>query len=284
MENVPKTVNSDESRLRQILLNLVGNAVKFTHQGSVALYVTEKDGYLQFSIKDTGTGISQEDVKYIFDPFVQVSKPGRLQQSGTGLGTSIAKRFVELMDGNIQVESRLGKGSSFTFKIPCHAVGSETTSITIDSTTDLYTTVSTPAVGSLPTIQQPATRVLLAEDDPIGQRIAVKLLTKAGFSVDVAETGSIAWQKAKSEKYGLILTDIRMPGIDGIELTKRIREMERKNSLPAVIIIGLSAHAFEEVATECIEAGMNRFMTKPVDPETILAAVSAGTNIDNNSD
>ncbi|MCF7821210.1 MAG: response regulator [Mariprofundaceae bacterium] len=284
MENVPKTINSAESQLRQVLLNLIGNAVKFTHHGNVALYVTEKNGYLQFSIRDTGIGISREDLKQIFDPFVQVSRPAHLQQSGTGLGTSIAKRFVELMEGEIQAESELGKGSNFTFRIPCHAVGTKTISTTIDSTMDLYKATHTPAVKNPPTVQQSASRVLLAEDDPIGQRIAVKLLTKAGFSVDVAETGNIAWQKARHEKYDLILTDVRMPGIDGIELTKRIRQMERKNSQPAVMIIGLSAHALEEVATECIKAGMNRFMTKPVNPETILTAVLAGINIDNNSD
>ncbi|MFC1542260.1 ATP-binding protein [Pseudomonadota bacterium] len=281
MENVPKIINSDESRLRQVLLNLVGNAVKFTHQGGVTLNVTEKKGYLRFSILDTGIGIPQEDLEQIFDPFVQTSRPTRLQQSGTGLGTSIAKRFVELMEGKIQAESELGEGSNFTFNIPCHAVGLELTNISIDSSMDIYRTLSAPAQENSATVKQPTSRILLAEDDPIGQRIAVKLLTNAGFSVDIAENGTIAWEKAKSEMYDCILTDIRMPGIDGIELTKRIRKMELEQSLPAVNIIGLSAHALEEVASECLEAGMNKFMTKPVDPETILAAVSTTIKPDN---
>ncbi|MFC1567774.1 ATP-binding protein [Pseudomonadota bacterium] len=283
IENVPKTIICDESRLRQVLLNLVGNAVKFTDQGSVTLCVNERDGYLQFSIQDTGIGIPHEDLEYIFDPFVQASKSIEEKQTGTGLGTSIAKRFVELMGGEIKAESEPGSGSNFTFKIPYHAVGDEIINIATDSMMDLYNTIPTSEMDNHLAVQQSASRILLAEDDPISQRIAVKLLTQAGFSVDIAETGTIAWQKAKSETYDLILTDLRMPGIDGIELTKRIRRMERKNSLPAVIIIGLSAHALEEVATECIEAGMNQFMTKPVNPETILAVVSAGMNSDNNS-
>ncbi len=119
----------------------------------------------------------------------------------------------------------------------------------------------------------PRLRVLLAEDDPIGQRIASKQLSKAGMKVDVASNGESAWEMVQNQSYDLLLTDIRMPGMNGITLTKKIRALEKHANKPRLPIIGLSAHALEDVANECLEAGMDHFMTKPVDPETILSTI-----------
>ncbi|MES0370721.1 MAG: ATP-binding protein [Mariprofundaceae bacterium] len=282
IKNTPKTIISDESRLRQILLNLIGNAMKFTHQGEVSVHVTEKSNQLEFIIKDSGIGIAKEDLKHVFEPFVQSSKELELQQLGTGLGTSIVKRFVELMGGSIRVESKLGEGSCFTFSIPCYPDGNETISCDIDSTTELFH--ASPEAGKEERTDHQSTtlRVLLAEDDPIGQRIASKQLTKAGIEVHIVDNGELAWEKMQNHSYDLLLTDIRMPLIDGIELTRKIRALEKKSNSPRLPIIGLSAHALEEVANECIEAGMDHFMAKPVDPEKILSAILKSTSRNKN--
>lgn len=278
MDNAPKTIISDEVHLRQILLNLVGNAMKFTNRGEVSVHVTEESGQLRFMIKDSGIGIAMEDLKHVFEPFVQASNSSLSQQKGTGLGTSIVKHFVELMEGSIQVESKLGKGSCFTFNIPCYPDGAETISCEINSTTELFKPAPVAdkedATDNLPS----TLRVLLAEDDPIGQRIATKQLCRAGMEVHIVENGEHAWKEIQKHSYDLLLTDVRMPGIDGIELTQKIRAMEKELNRPRLPIIGLSAHALEEVAKECIEAGMDHFMTKPVDPETILSTILMSTS------
>ncbi len=271
MEETPQTIIGDESRLRQVLLNLVGNAIKFTERGEVSVHVTRKGEKLHFSIKDTGIGISRKDLKHIFEPFVQLMEMNQTEQPGTGLGTSIVKRFVELMGGNIEASSEPGRGSCFQFAIPCHPVDSETITLHINSTDRLF--ISAPDTKDEASEAVPALRVLLAEDDPIGQRIASRQLLKAGMEVDVVSNGESAWKKIQNQSYDLLLTDIRMPGINGIKLTEKIRAMEKHSDRPRLPIIGLSAHALEDVANECLEAGMDHFMTKPVDPETILSTI-----------
>ncbi|MFC1567777.1 ATP-binding protein [Pseudomonadota bacterium] len=272
MEETPQTIIGDESRLRQVLLNLVGNAVKFTEHGEISVHVIEKERRLHFSIKDTGIGISKTDLENIFEPFVQATNTSQPEHVGTGLGTSIVKRFVELMEGNIEASSELGKGSCFHFTIPCHPVGSETINCHNNSAEELF--IFPSIVKDEKSEPVPMLRVLLAEDDPIGQRIASKQLSKAGMEVDVVGNGENAWEKVQSQSYDLLLTDIRMPGINGIKLTEKIRAMEKHSDKPRLLIIGLSAHALEDVAKECIEAGMDHFMTKPVDPETILSTIT----------
>ena len=273
IEHAPKVILSDESRLRQILLNLVGNAVKFTEQGEVSLHVIEKRGYLHFMVKDSGIGMSQEDLKHVFEPFSQGSSDYQWKQFGSGLGTSIAKRFVELMQGHIHVESKQGEGSCFFFNIPCFPSGSERTHCEISSNANLWQSSSTDehevAVESLPS----RLRVLLAEDDPIAQRIAKKRLSKAGMDVHVVDNGEDALQQIQKHSYDLLLTDIRMPKLDGLEMTRRIRAMEKELDQSHLPIIGLSAHVLEEVVQDCLSAGMDHFMVKPVEPEAILSTI-----------
>ncbi|MES0370718.1 MAG: ATP-binding protein [Mariprofundaceae bacterium] len=272
--NIPEKLIGDESRLRQVLLNLIGNAIKFTHEGEISMHASCIHGHLHFKIQDSGIGIPAEKIESIFEPFTQLENSSLTQQKGTGLGTSIVKRFVELMDGNVQVESALGKGSCFSFQIPCNPVGRERISHSIDATKgDLN-------IIDLKDIQEPTVKrtlhikALLAEDDPIGLRIAIKQLSKAGIEVDAVDNGNSAWEMVQNNSYDLLLTDIRMPGLNGIELTQKIRKMEKESNTPYLPIIGLSAHAMDEVARECFEAGMNHFMTKPVDPESILKTIT----------
>ncbi|MDT8376291.1 MAG: PAS domain S-box protein [Mariprofundaceae bacterium] len=271
LENTPETIISDESRLRQVLLNLVGNAVKFTEHGEVSVHVFEQEGLLLFSVRDTGIGISRQDLEHIFEPFVQATNSSQPEHTGTGLGTTIVKRFVDLMEGNIEASSNPGKGSCFHFTIPCHPVGSKRIGHHSDSMEKLF--ASPPAVKEEKSESMPALRVLLAEDDPIGQRIATRKLSMAGMKVDAVSNGERAWEKMQSQPYDLLLTDVRMPGMNGITLTKKIRAMEKRFGKPPLPIIGLSAYAVEDVARQCLEAGMNHFMTKPVDPETILSTI-----------
>ena len=271
IEEAPKFIIGDESRLRQVLLNLIGNAVKFTNQGEVSVHVERREKHLHFLVKDTGIGISNADLEHVFEPFMQVTDSMRLEHTGTGLGTSIVKRFVELMEGSIEASSELGQGSCFSFTIPYHPVGNETISCHNNSAEELF--ISAPKLEKEKGKLTPKLRVLLAEDDPIGQRIASKQLSKAGMQVTVVGSGEDAWEMVRNHSYDLLLTDIRMPGMNGITLTKKIRAMEKHSSKPRLPIIGLSAHALEDVVKECLDVGMDHFMTKPVDPETILSTI-----------
>jgi len=277
IQNVPARLVGDESRLRQVLLNLIGNAVKFTDQGGITVTVVIEEDDIHFCVSDTGIGIPAESIDTIFDPFTQVAKASTAHKHGTGLGTSIVKRFVELMGGEILVESSLGEGSRFRFRIPCKPVGDEKIDIEVDALNDSLDIGENRDHEILSSFRNRKLRALLAEDDPVGQRIAIKLLSKAGIEVDAVSNGQEALDLASSHKYDLLLTDVRMPDISGIELTRKIRQMEQDSGWPRLPIIGLSAHALEEVASECIQAGMDHFMTKPVDPVSILSAVSLKT-------
>ncbi len=281
MTNAPLFMIGDESRLRQVLLNLVGNAVKFTEHGYVLVTVNGMDDQIFFSVKDSGIGIPSESIKTIFEPFRQVPSSQQPQQRGTGLGTSIVKHFVELMEGDIEVESKIGHGTSFTFKIPSATVDDEFITRSIDVSTEnldliISSEISTPATPIDDDTSE--IKALLAEDDPIGQRIAIKQLRRAGIHVDSVDNGNDAWEKLQSESYDLLLTDIRMPGMNGIELTRKIRSLESESGRTRMIIVGLSAHALEEVAKECREVGMDDFMTKPVNPEVILSTILSATS------
>jgi|GEM_PF-2621506 len=275
IDYAPKEILGDESRLRQILLNLVGNAVKFTEKGEISIHIKEEGGQLYFAVKDSGIGISDEDLKHIFESFVQGSTNHQAQYVGTGLGTNIVKRFVELMKGQIQVESILGKGSCFSFNIPSYPVGSETVHCDIDSSTclDLSEALAHKVAVTAREESSASLRILLAEDDFIAQRIVIKRFSKVGIHVDVVDNGEDALSKVQNNSYDLLMTDIRMPKLDGLVLTQKIRAMEQNLNRSRLTIIGLSAHALEEVVQECLDAGMDYFMSKPIDPEEILSTI-----------
>ncbi len=276
LEMVPEIIIGDESRLRQVLLNLIGNAIKFTDEGSISVEVSKVEGKLSFIVKDSGIGIPKEHLDDIFEPFTQVMLSNRSRPRGTGLGTNIIKRFVELMGGEISVHSEVGKGTCFTFTIPCHTNSNNTVTHKLDATRMNLNVEPDDsfATQTLDGLRPFRIRALLAEDDPIGQRIVVKQLARAGIDVVSVDNGNHAWKKIRNEHFDMLLTDIRMPGLSGIELTRKIRQLEEETSQERLPIVGLSAHAMEDVANECIDAGMDHFMTKPVDPESILAAVT----------
>ncbi|MDX8396507.1 MAG: response regulator [Mariprofundaceae bacterium] len=273
LDHVPKRITSDLSRLRQVLLNLVGNAFKFTPQGFVHIHVYTKDAALYFKIKDSGIGISPGMIDQIFDPFVQEADLMASEHEGTGLGTTIVKRFLKLMGGDISVKSEKGKGSCFSFHIP-YQPASETHYTQQFNASEIAGTLSIPKKAHIQAINPAKLHILLAEDDPIAQRIASSMLSKAGMRVDIADNGIQAWDKLQKNRYDLLLTDIRMPELDGITLTQRIREQEKSNHTGQHLpIIGISAHVLEGVSQTCMDAGMDDFLSKPVDPEQILNTV-----------
>jgi len=275
-KQTPCTMHGDISRMRQILLNLIGNAVKFTEKGFVRIEISYSGALLTCTVHDSGIGISEQDQEHIFEPFTQSKALMERQHSGTGLGTSIVKRFIELMHGTISVESKLGEGSRFTFTIPCHMQGSILPHhIQLQEPLESSPTTTKTLLSNAPTTQ----RILLAEDDAISRKIASKRLEQADFSVDIAHDGLQAWsnfQQAwqQNTPYDFVLLDIRMPGMDGIAVTQKIRELEMQNAVINTPILGLSAHATEEVRQQCLNAGMNDFLIKPVEPNTIIQTIN----------
>ncbi|MBN4082518.1 ABC transporter substrate-binding protein [Mariprofundus ferrooxydans] len=274
---VPKLIYGDEVRIRQILINLVGNAVKFTDVGHVHIRIScgqyEDEHVLNIHVSDTGYGIASKDLETIFEPFKQVQSLMHRAHGGTGLGTTIAKRLVEDMGGKITVESQLGEGSTFSFWIPCDANEDVySCNINVCDMDSMPLAVKEPASENLRQDHKESWNILLAEDDLISQRIAMKRLKKSGLQAELAKDGIEAWKMFLSNDYDLILMDLRMPGMDGLSLTRKIRSYEATTN-NYTYIIGLSAHALEDMQQECLDAGMDMFLTKPIEPESIIAHV-----------
>jgi len=276
LDDIPKWVTGDIARLRQILFNLLGNAVKFTEHGSIRLKV-ERDSLvrnqLKFSIQDTGIGIPSEEVAHVFEAFYQCSNSPHAIK-GTGLGTSIIKQSVELLGGKIELRSELNKGSCFTFYIPYKSGDQESYSLTwdIEDITKAKKTNVINRKADESTEKSEKLRVLLVDDDRIGLRIAMKTLKQAGIDVEAAEHGQEALNLLEKNSYDVMLTDLRMPCMDGITLTRLIRAQEKETSryMP---IIGLSAHALSSAVDEAMAAGMDEFLLKPIEPSAILDCV-----------
>ena len=249
----------DSLRLQQVLVNLIGNAIKFTEQGEVSLHVEvaeRRDDHLSlaFNVKDTGIGISQEQVDRLFESFEQAESSTTRRFGGTGLGLSICKRLVELMHGTISVNSEVGVGSDFTFTITCGLPESDQTSI------------DTQLKSALPAETVLRDRhILVAEDNPINQQLALEFLQRAGASVDIAETGRHAVASAVDASYDIILMDIHMPQLDGMEATRLLREQGI-----TVPIIAVSADALAERKAAALEAGCDAYITKPIDFDALL--------------
>jgi signal transduction histidine kinase len=269
-EDVQTQINGDPSRIRQVLLNLLSNAVKFTDKGEVSFEVskldeTDSEIKLQFSVRDTGIGISESAQKNLFQSFTQADTSTTRRFGGTGLGLAICRKIVELMGGSIRVASVLGKGSTFIFELP---FARQKASAQINGAAGAVKSSNNMNGSRAAQISIAANvgRVLLAEDNKINQIVGVKQLRKLGYDfIDVVETGMEAVEARKREKYDFILMDCQMPELDGFEASRKIRELETDMNLPAVKIIAMTAHAMQGARELCLAAGMDDYISKPVD-------------------
>jgi signal transduction histidine kinase/ActR/RegA family two-component response regulator len=264
---LPASVLCDELRWRQVLINLVGNAIKFTREGSVAVRLGQAGGVgadarqLFCEVSDTGVGIAPEAQARIFEPFLQADGSTTRTHGGTGLGLAISRRIAQALGGSLTLSSEPGRGSTFRLEWPLREVGS-TGVAAID--------------GPVRDADPRQLRILLVEDNPINQLVANGLLEKAGCSADLATDGVDAVEKAHSGGYDLILMDMQMPRLDGLGATRRIR------SLPLAsqpVILAMTANAFEEDRQQCLAAGMNDFLSKPLAFETFKAALARAASL-----
>jgi signal transduction histidine kinase/CheY-like chemotaxis protein len=250
-DNVANYVIADEGRLQQILVNLIGNAIKFTDEGSVKLRVTasgvsNNTQEITFSVKDDGIGISEEALAQLFKPFTQVNTTALRKYGGTGLGLSICKKLVEMMQGKIRVESKEAEGSLFSFALPLQVTYSN---VELEMQT-----------GTKEAFQYRPLRILLAEDNKMNQLIASKIFKKVGYTIDIAENGLAAVNMVEQCNYDLIFMDIQMPEMDGLQATRHILKKHGKGAPP---IIAMTANVLSENERECTQAGMKDFVSKP---------------------
>ena len=263
--NVPADLVGDPTRLRQVLINLLGNAIKFTESGEVALRVApDADSSvptaLRFTVSDTGIGIPSEKLGQVFEPFTQADSSTTRRFGGSGLGLTISKRLVELMGGRIWAESRVGEGSVFAFAVPFE------TWAAADRRT------AAPA-GTGFNAPLPALRILLAEDFPDNCTITMAYLEDTPYRVDIAENGAIACEKFIAGRYDLVLMDRQMPIMDGLTATRTIRAWEQANDRLPTPIIALTASALKRDREMCLAAGCTAFLTKPIKQEVLLQAI-----------
>ncbi|WP_321476583.1 PAS domain-containing protein [uncultured Paludibaculum sp.] len=259
LENVPERVVGDSGRLRQVLINLVGNAIKFTDTGSVRLEIQclrslREAPLIRFVVKDTGIGMDAEDLPSIFEAFVQIDPSSTRVRGGTGLGLSISDQLVNLMGGRIYMTSEKGAGSVFAFTIalPLAPPAPDNGQHLASSSTE----------AALPHGTQPF-RILVAEDNTVNQRLVVRMLEQAGYRPTLASTGRQAIEAVLASPFDAVLMDVQMPDLDGLEATKRIREEELVSGthLP---IIAMTAHAMPGYEDFCLQAGMDAYLSKPI--------------------
>ena len=260
----PDALVGDQVRLRQVLFNLAGNAIKFTERGEVEVSVravsqNSEEVRLEFAVRDTGIGISPSDRERLFQPFSQADASTSRRFGGTGLGLSISQSLVAMMGGRLRIESEVGKGSTFSFTVGL----------------PLATEVPAPPEPSAEiAAAAPSTlRILLVEDNPANQKLAAYVLRDRGHSVEIVGDGQQALRMTQDAAYDVILMDVQMPGMDGLEATKAIRA--RESSGQRVPIIAMTAHTMKGDRERCLAAGMDGYLSKPVDGHEMIALVES---------
>jgi PAS domain S-box-containing protein len=280
-ENVPTSVIGDPVRLSQILTNLSSNAVKFTEQGHITISLrlleqTQETLNLEFSVQDSGMGISEEHIEKLFKPFSQADATTTRIFGGTGLGLNIAKNLVRLMGGEICVESKLGKGSNFIFNVKFKPSLKKEVPSPIESSTDEARINENSPIKPENTCVEvgdplPGGRILLAEDNKINQQVACGFLNHAGMVVTVVNNGQEALDILKEKEFDTVLMDIQMPVMDGYRTTRKIRAIPQFQDLP---IIALTANASDEDRKKALDCGMNEHIPKPIDANELIKILS----------
>ncbi|RLU02278.1 MAG: hybrid sensor histidine kinase/response regulator [Ketobacter sp.] len=260
-KDIPHVLIGDPTRLRQVLLNLMSNAVKFTKHGSIGIIanvdsLTGNRVTIGFQVKDTGIGISRDVQKNLFTPFTQADSSTTRRYGGTGLGLSICKELVHIMNGDIGVESETGKGSTFWFS--CRFEVGKNTDLPLDTLRHVPT--------SAPIVEKMNLKLLVAEDNEVNRVVVKGLITKLGIEAEFATNGkeALEYYQAHHAELDVVLMDCEMPEMDGYEATRHIREFEMFNQLPRKPIIAVTAHAVGESRELCLQAGMDEYITKPI--------------------
>ncbi|MEM1181652.1 MAG: ATP-binding protein, partial [Acidobacteriota bacterium] len=255
---LPAPLQADPTRLRQILVNLLSNAIKFTERGHIHVRVQwgAEDSSLRLEVEDSGIGIPEAAVERLFSPFQQVDSSTSRRFGGTGLGLAICKSLAELMDGRIGVDSRRGHGSTFWLELPLGA----------------------PTEGSR---RQPPTpiragelsgrKLLVVEDDEVNRLVTSAKLESLGAAVETASDGRRALERLATERFDLVLMDCQIPELDGYQTTEELRRSQGPNA--SVPVVALTAHAHPDERTRCLEAGMNDFLTKPVETDELYSTL-----------
>jgi signal transduction histidine kinase/CheY-like chemotaxis protein len=271
---LPAFIKGDPVRIRQVLLNLASNAVKFTERGAVRIEVSRLDGpQIKISVADSGIGITEEQMNRMFLRFTQADSSTTRRYGGTGLGLAISRTLVELMGGTIGVSSEPGVGSTFWFTLPL--VAAEAPAAVADEVPLLTAAVGEPAAATASApCDAEADRLLLVEDNFVNQRVAVYMLTKLGYRVDVAPHGREAVDMLGKFNYALVLMDCQMPEMDGFEATRSIRDRNSTVRDHDVPVIAMTANAFPEDRARALACGMNDFLAKPVDRAALAAMLA----------
>ena len=259
---VPDLLIGDPLRLRQILVNLIGNAIKFTEKGGVSLKISklEEDDaqvVLEFAVKDSGAGLTPEQIQNVFERFKQMDSSTSRRHQGTGLGLAISRSLALLMNGDITVESEPGKGSVFYFRAPFSKVLSPAET-------------ETPKDAATPDSKPLSATILAAEDHPVNAMFIERLLRKNGFTVHCVQNGEEVLKAVAKQHYDLILMDIAMPLLDGVETTKRLRAAKNLQTSPDVPIIAMTAHAMKGDKEKFLAQGMDDYIGKPIQSRLLL--------------
>ena len=262
-DNLPDYINCDQQRLRQIISNLLSNAIKFTHQGSISLDISSeptvkegKETILHIAVKDTGIGIPADKLEHVFDSFTRVEGFSTRSTSGTGLGLPITRRLLALMGGSVAVSSVPGEGSVFTIDMPV-----------------LIAAAPLSQPRTQPQSQVTPRNILLADDDERGRAVAQKLLQRRGYKVTAVEDGGTLLNTLQKGQFDIVLTDISMPDMDGTKVARIIRSGELNGIDPLIPIIAMTAHAFSEDRDRFLAAGINGYVSKPINLEDLLSQI-----------
>jgi PAS domain S-box-containing protein len=275
--NVPSKVRGAPCRLRQVLTNLAGNAVKFTERGRVSVRAslfseTAAASVIRFTVRDTGIGIPPEHQEALFEKFTQADTSTTRRYGGTGLGLAISKKLTELMGGEIGVDSAVGAGAEFWFTVP---LGKTESQNSVSPGAGQPAGSASPSRGFLPAVHRQGARILVAEDNVVNQEVALGILHKLGMRAEAVGDGAEAVEVLKAVPYDLVLMDVQMPEMDGLEATRIIRDPQSPVLNHQIPIIAMTAHAMLGDREHCMRIGMNDYISKPVSPHALAESLNA---------